>query len=260
MPIGRSLHVGINQVSPAFPNATRLDGPENDADRMRNLARDRGFQTDLIPPSDADRGNVIKKLLAMAEASHPGDIFLFTFAGHGTSRIMQPDLDRDEIEDQAILLYDRWFYDDEFKLTIWPAFRKGVRVLMVADSCFSGTVASKAKAKSNGLQKRAISDEVREEHLKTYGEFYRQLMVPVYAPVEASILLLAACEDFDETPDGYPLGPFTAALLKVVNEQDPQNYTDLIEKIRKLVGPQVPQLFPFPRVDQEFGAQKPLMS
>lgn len=253
MPTGRSLHVGINQVSSAFPNAPRLDGPENDADKMRKLAHDLGFETDLVPPSKAKRETIMNKLLDAAEAAQPGDIFLFTFAGHGTSRVVEPDLDRDERKDQAILLNDRWLYDDELRLKIWPEFRKDVRVLMVADSCHSGTILERMI----GPKMRAISEETRDEHLRRYGAFYRKLMVPVYAPVEASILLLAACEDFDKTPDGYPLGPFTAALLKVVYEQDPQNYTDLIVKIRKLVGPQIPQLTPFPPANKSFMAQKP---
>jgi hypothetical protein len=224
---------------------------------MRDLALSRNFEAELIPGPKANYATVISKLLSAAEALHRGDIFLLTFAGHGTGEFDENDQDEPDTQDEAIVLLDALLFDDELRLKVWPAFRKGVRVLMVADSCHSGTVAALSEGSGKGPPVREISQETRQEHLREYRQFYRQLVVPVYAPTEASVLLLAACRDLEKTPDDFPHGPFTAALLKVVNEQNPQNYTDLIKKVRKLVGPQIPQLFPFPTPDPDFMAQKP---
>lgn len=253
MAFGRSLHVGIDKYSSAFPNTKELDGPENDAEKMRDLVAARGFEADLVQGPKATREVINDKLENAAKVSKPGDIFLFTFAGHGTGKALEIDPDKDEITDQAILLYDYWLYDDELRLKIWPQFKKDVRVLMIADSCYSGSVLALA----DSPQLLTISEETRDAHLRAHGGFYRKLIVPVYAPVEASILLLAACGDGDETPDGSPLSPFTAALVKVLEQQNPTDYFDLINKTRKLVGPQIPQLAFFPTLDKAFVGQKP---
>jgi len=259
MPIGRSLHVGINQVSPAFPNAGILTGPENDAVAMRDLAEERGFVTELIRGQDATSVTVVAKLLEAAAVSQPGDIFLFTFAGHGTGEF-DPSSEEDDNQDEALLLYDGLLFDDQLSGGIWPNFQQGVRVLMIADSCHSGTVAALilgGATQDRDTRVREISQETRAEHLKTYRHFYRQLAVPVFAPIAANVLLLAACGDLDTTPDGDPHGVFTAALLQVIQDGKPKNYADLIAKARQLVGPQVPQLTPVPPIDQAFIGQVP---
>lgn len=257
MPVGRSLHIGINQVSPAFPNASRLTGAENSATAMRDLAQRRGFIPELINGVDASYATVTAKLLSAATVSNPGDIFLFTFSGHGTG---QTDLDGDEDDnqDEALLLYDALLFDDELRLKIWPSFKPGVRVLMIADSCHSGTVAKfLKKAWREDAQALQISAETRQQHLTEYREFYAHSVVPVRASIEANVLLLAACQDNELTQDGDPLTVFTAALLRVVNDQNPQNYPDLIQKISALVGPQIPALTPVPPPSQAFINQVP---
>jgi metacaspase-1 len=256
MAVGRSLHVGINQISPAFPGGGKLEGAENDAQAMRDLVA-HDFQTELIPGPDASRDTILSRLLHYAEVSHRGDIFLFTFAGHGTSRVReQPD--HDEPADEAIVLTDRLLFDDELRLTVWPKFRTGVRVLMVADSCSSGTVASLMRSDgSEALQMREITRETRERHLQKYGAFYEKILVPVYAPITANVLLLAACRDGEKTPDDFPNGVFTQALLNVMNGSNPANYRELIDRIVESVGPQVPQLTPVPPVSDDFIGQRP---
>ena len=254
--VGRSLHVGINEVSPAFPNARRLRGAERDAQAMYELARARKFEAELIPASRANHSTVITKLLDAAHESKPGDIFLFTFAGHGTG---ESDCDQDEgdRQDEALVLTDVLLFDDELRLKVWPEFKKGVRVLMIADSCHSGTVASLTGSGESKAVMREISSETREEHLKEYRQFYRQLVTPVYAPIEANVLLLAACGDFEKTPDGFPHGDFTQALLDVINTSSPANYRELIDRIAQQVGPQIPLLTPVPPEDEGFILQRP---
>jgi|SRR5688572_11346679 len=257
MPIGRSLHIGINEFSPVFPNATVLTGAENAAREMERLAQSRGFRAERLLGPNASYAAVIAKLLKAADDSNDGDIFLFTFCGHGTFDTDR-DGDEDDYQDEALLLYDALLFDDELKLKIWPNFRRGVRVLMVADSCHSGTVVRFLKSgETNRAQILQISEETRQRHLREYREFYQSVVVPIRATIEASVLLLAACRDEETTIDGDPLTMFTGALLKVVNEQNPQNYRDLIQKIDALVGPQTPVLTPLPPPNQAFINQIP---
>lgn len=267
MPRGISLHVGVNKASSAFPGAATLSGAENDAREMEKIAIAKGFQThDLLLGPDATYARVTAKIRAAATALNDGDIFLFTFAGHG---FQQVDRDRDEPDrlDETILLFDVELLDDVLRKDLWPCFKAGVRVLMVADSCHSGSVflvppdpldaAAKKEILANlevaldrelpvikrgnefpvrtheGLLARTVSNTTQQMHLSEYREFYRNTFLPVVKPpINASLLLLGACKDFDTTGDQNPNGVFTTALLKVLKNFDPTTYDDLKKKIQ----------------------------
>ncbi len=72
-----------------------------------------------------------------------GDIFLFTFAGHG-SRITNTEFEESltgELDnmDESLVLFDRLLLDDYLRRVLWPKFNEGVRIVGVADSCHSAT-------------------------------------------------------------------------------------------------------------------------
>lgn len=143
MPRGISLHVGINEVSDdAFPGLAPLVGCEGDAEAMRDIAELKGFApATLLQGKEAKFKTVVKNIKEAAAALHEGDIFLFTFAGHGCPTFDE-DLnlveEPDEL-DENIVLFDLILLDDYMRRVLWPQFRKGVRIVGVADSCHSGT-------------------------------------------------------------------------------------------------------------------------
>src|SRR5690349_21373816 len=139
---GISLHVGINKQSSAFPNAPTLRGCENDALAMEQIAEAKGFQTrDLLLGSDATYARVTTRILSAAAELEAGDIFLFTFAGHGFQVVdVGTGQDEPDFLDEALLLFDVELLDDVLRKNMWPRFKAGVRVLMVADSCHSESV------------------------------------------------------------------------------------------------------------------------
>ena len=138
---GISIHVGINNVNRTlFPNAPELLGCENDAKEMFKLAQSRGF-TAVAPilGQNATFGSVKTAIEDAAKELQEGDIFLFTFAGHG-SRKSDTSHDEDDFQDETILLFDRILIDDFLRLALWSQFKAGVRIVGVADCCHSGTV------------------------------------------------------------------------------------------------------------------------
>ena len=265
MPRGISLHVGINQPSSAFPNAAKLKGCENDAREMERIAVAKGFeQHDLLLGCDATYARVTAKIRAAAAQLEADDIFLFTFSGHGFQEtdIADPEDPQDEDDrlDESLLLFDVELLDDVLRKELWPLFRAGVRVLMIADSCHSGSVfqilgdtedISANDALSDDFPVatpassviRAISTSTGRQHRAEYGEFYRSLWLPILSPpINARLLLLAACEDFETTADGDPNGVYTAALLKVLRNSDPVDYDDLVTRIRAELPHQTPSI------------------
>ena len=149
MPRGVSLHVGINRVSVEAFSARGLVGCEHDAVAMSNIALSQGFRPEdvrlLLGPA-ATFDNVKSAILEAAAGPNrlvSGDIFLFTFAGHG-SRIPNPELEESLINeqdghDESIVLFDRLMLDDYLNRVLWPRFAEGVRIVGVADSCHSAT-------------------------------------------------------------------------------------------------------------------------
>jgi hypothetical protein len=117
----------------------------NDAVTMSNIALARGFtEVKLLLGPEATFQRVVAEIERAAVGVGrlvAGDIFLFTFAGHGSrvpdsERLLSEEPDR---KDEAIVLYDRLLLDDYLQRVLWPKFDKGVRIVGVADSCHSGS-------------------------------------------------------------------------------------------------------------------------
>src|SRR5689334_7669215 len=263
MPKGISLHVGINKVGLPFPGAGELTGPENDAREMEKIAVSNGFYPhDLLLGPNATYATVTTKIRTAACNLEAGDIFLFTFAGHGFQKANQgfdpedPDGNQDGL-DETIILFDVALIDDVLGKDLWPCFKSGVRILMVADCCHSGDdflIAAHITndneppaegddefpvATSAGPAVRAISAATARLHLEEYGEFYRHTFLPLLdRPINATLMLLTACESFDKTLDADPAhgelnGMYTASMLEVLKNSDPADYVALVDGIQQ---------------------------
>lgn len=249
MPRGISLHVGINEYSSAFPGAHDLKGCVKDAEEMKSIAEAKGFeQRDMLLGSDATYIRVTTKIRAAAAQLQPDDIFFFSFAGHGFQAIDQPPhLDESDLLDETLLLFDAELYDDVLRKELWPCFQPGVRILMVADSCHSGTAHAapsppddNVRGASNmddfpvitgGARVRSIDRGTAFHHHAEYGEFYRRTLLPLSATINANLLALPACADSKTTADGDINGAYTKAMLEVLRE-DPLDYKILVEGIK----------------------------
>lgn len=147
-----SLHLGLNYVGPAHytdSNGNGWDGQlfgcENDARDMAELAQQQGFKHSEVALTREVTANFVKrKLLEFADEMQPDDLFLLTYSGHGGQ---VTDLDGDEFknrddrdgQDEKRCLYDRQLLDDELNV-LWPHFPERARLLVLPDSCHSGTV------------------------------------------------------------------------------------------------------------------------
>jgi metacaspase-1 len=263
MATGLSLHVGVNVTQAVGIDAEPLEGCENDARTMLEISRSRGFihlGDDPEKPvigSDATYKNVLGKIHIAAKELNPGDIFLFTFAGHGT-RQGDEDSTEEDFHDETLVLHDRLLIDNVLRRLLWPAFKPGVRVIMVSDSCHSGGAAMSVvdseiensedcPSNGNGFRVRGISPGQAKSHMDSLKEFYAQLKrdLPATLPdVAAQVLLLAACEEHQRTRDGKDNGVFTKALLDVWNTNGSKTYEQLMNGITDKLSAQDPKTNP----------------
>jgi hypothetical protein len=226
---------------------------------MEQIARDADFTTrDVLLGADATYARVITKIRSAAAQLGRGDFFFFSFAGHGFQRVDTiDDPDEDDQLDETILLFDVELFDDVLRKDLWPRFEAGVRILMVSDSCHSGSVFLQpgdpptlniAAAREeefttedefpvrtgDNLVARTVTHTTARRHRAEYEAFYQSTLLPFIAPpIRASVLLLGACEDFDRTGDDFPHGVYTAALLDVLKDSNPTDYDDLRNKIQE---------------------------
>lgn len=291
---GISLHVALNKVAQGSFSADLLQGCLNDARAMSEIALLRHFT--VRPPlldEAATFDNVVREIKDAASQLEADDIFLFTFSGHGT-RVQDGELEELDGQDEALVLFDYLLLDDVLRRGLWPLFKPGVRVLVVADSCHSGTVtqvppelvgvgAAESLISlqagetvgdegffnvSQGGQPRSISEGARLRHIENHRDFYNDFLsaLPENEPIAAAILLLAACEDFDTTRDGLDNGAFTKALLEVWDGGafggDYEEFRAAIQQRPPIAGrSQVPQLLPTgATTSPEFRFTKPIFT
>lgn len=214
---------------------------EKDAMDMAAIAGKQGFETKLLLTEKATADEVQKEIRSAANNLVAGDIFLLTYAGHGSQ---VEDLTDDEIdnEDETWCLYDRMFLDDEQR-ALYTEFGEGVRILVLCDSCHSGTatrsggLAGHMKRNTFGqpmarAMPRETAKSVYYARQAEYDQIQRSLQNPP-PELRASRILLSACQDSEEAMGDAENGKFTRALKKVWNDGEFKgNYQQFAEEIK----------------------------
>lgn len=277
---GISLHLGLNKVDPAHYDGWdgALNACEFDANDMQALARSRGFEPTVMLTAEATSENVVGAIEQAAQTLEAGDIFLLTYSGHGGQ---VPDGDagdpeEDDRSDETWVLYDRQLVDDEL-FGLWQKFRPGVRVVVLSDSCHSGTVTRNIDA--------AVPDPVKDRETAAarsprYRAMPRDVMIRTYrnnrstydgiqestpnadetgGDVGATVLLISGCQDDQLSLDGFGNGLFTENLLAVWDDGAWTGpYADFHEAIRgRMPADQQPNFFPVGAPAEDFEKQDP---
>ncbi len=246
---GVSLHLGLNAVSPDHYEG--WGGPlvacEFDANDMAALAKASGLKPKILLTKKATRANALAGIRAAAKQLKPGDLFLLTYSGHGGQ---VPDVTGEETDkqDETWCLFDGELIDDELYFEL-SKFAAGVRVLVLSDSCHSGTVTRAMPRESLQAPADARSKMMPPAvAMRTYGahrDFYDKLQEAVAAsagkaqPVDpdaalalahaavsnrlttiattckAAVILISGCQDNQTSMDGNHNGAFTEKLLQV---------------------------------------------
>jgi hypothetical protein len=277
---GISLHIGLNSVDPKHYGG--WDGPlkacEADAEDMAKLAKDGGFSSTLLLTRKATRDAVIAGIKAAAKKLKTGDLFFLTYSGHG-GQVPDKNGDEPDLEDETWCLFDGELIDDEL-WELWAGFDKDVRVLVLSDSCHSGTVVRAAYdeltragitkapvSRANGHDTpvfRAMPDDVALRTYRDNQKFYDKLAAQLPdkpSPVNANIRLISGCQDNQLSQDGAFNGLFTGTLLRVWNNGKFQGvYNDFHQEILKRMPPtQSPNQMLIGRHNATYDAQRPFL-
>jgi len=131
----KAICVGINNY-PGISND--LQGCVNDAYDWSTLLNEYGFATSLLLDSQATRQNIKTALDDLVVSAAEGDVVVFTYSGHGT-QFIEFGGDEGDAYDEALSVYDGRILDDELRVII-NQIDPRVTLLVISDSCFSGSV------------------------------------------------------------------------------------------------------------------------
>jgi hypothetical protein len=142
----KALCIGINNYPGTHMD---LQGCVNDATDWAQALTARGFAVTTLLDAQATKANMVAAMSSLIAGGAAGDSLVITYSGHGT---YQPDTDGDEADglDEALCPHDiqtrgEALIDDEIR-ALFATRKPGVRVLLIADSCHSGTVNRAAPA------------------------------------------------------------------------------------------------------------------
>ncbi len=180
---------------------------------MKALAEAAGFSTTTLLEDQATAAGVVAALGALADRAAAGDLCLISYSGHG-GQVDDLDADEDEGQDETWVLWDRQLLDDELHVA-WSRFPAGSRVLVLSDSCHSGSV---NRDDTDPRVDRAMPDEVcardNDARRAAYEMVQTQLAARGDVEVTASLLLISGCQDEQVSYDGVGNGAFTQSLLE----------------------------------------------
>lgn len=267
---GFALHIGLNSVNPDHYAGWegKLNACEADAEDMASIAKSMGYKRiDKQLTHKATRKSVVSALGTAAKTAKAGDIFFLSYSGHGGQL---PDLNHEEDDgmDETWCLYDGELLDDELYAAL-SKFKKGVRIIVLSDSCHSGTVVKetyrRAASPSPDEAARSMPNEMALKTYRTNRAFYDKLLKTpkqkdsIKNSIKASVRLLSGCQDNQESLDGAFNGLFTAMLLRVWNEgKFKGNYFQFHKAIlRNMPAKQSPNHFTMGASNPGFDKEKP---
>ena len=261
----KALCIGINNYPGTHMD---LQGCVNDASDWEATLAGRGFRVSKLIDGQATKAAMVSAMSDLIGKAGKGDSVVITFSGHGT---YQPDTDGDEADglDEALCPYDLQtngaaLIDDEIR-SIFATRKPGVRIVLISDSCHSGTVTRAAKAEE-GADSRPrfmpmgnwLPDKLLPKNRA--GKPATTIAAPAgTSPLSSACsralgdLLLAGCKEgpnnfsYDARINGRFNGAFTFYALKALKGMKPgATYADWHKAIGKYLPsasyPQVPQI------------------
>ena len=205
-----------------YPGTTNdLNGCINDQiDLSLRLAVDfPGFQISMFKDAEVTRSRFIKEVVSAIAYINPGDVLLVHYSGHGT-KVTDVNGDEKDGYDEALYLYDGTVIDDDIGYAL-KSIPDGATVVLMFDSCFSGTVTRTLKNQNRFIPNPNIDSTA-----------VKRIRIP---KEEMKWIVFSGCQEdqtsADATFNGRFNGAFTYYSLKALKPN--MTYAQWIVEINK---------------------------
>jgi hypothetical protein len=234
-----ALLIGINYTG----TSNELQGCINDTANVKNLLQQTFSYTNFTLLTDVtnkkpNKTNIMDELTNLLVNSKEGDRIFFLYSGHGTHTV---DLNGDELDGQDEMIFPLDAFsiktcisDDELFNVIKTNLKSGVKLFMLFDSCFSGTVVD--------LKYNYLADNLETINNSNVSE------------TNGQVIMISGCKDNQTSTDAYInyngknvfSGAMTFAFLETINILGTKiTYKTLLENMRSILlkndYPQIPQ-------------------
>lgn len=243
----------------------------NDAKDWAQALSARGYEVNVVLDSQATRAGIVGALDNMIyQAGAPGDRMIFQYSGHGS---WLPDRQGDEPDqrDEMICPHDvmsgKYLMDDDLDV-IFHKKAKDTTLMMISDSCFSGSVSRfTVPAEDGSPEYEAPKHHPKPRFLPplNFLAFGRgggqgtiggdRVALAANAPIKPRrmpahvALLLSGCRDTEYSYDAYfterPNGAMSRVAIDAL-QANPANAIEWMRAIRKILPsrdyPQTPVL------------------
>lgn len=235
-PMKKAVCVGINN----YPGtANDLQGCINDANDWSSLLESFGFQTSKILDEQATKVNIKNAFQNLITEASAGDVVVFTYSGHGT-QVLDTNGDEHDSYDEALYVFDGPIVDDELRAILNNA-NDDAQIIIITDSCFSGTVT-----------RALVHESIKTRFIKTdsipSGAQRKKPFLSKTSDNEMIEILLTGCSDkeysYDADINGKWNGAMTANIIPLIDKELTYNelYTRLRTRLPSAEYPQTPQL------------------
>lgn len=140
-----ALAIGINE----YDHLASLKGARADAQDITAALSKTGASVTTLLDRDATRERIEAAWKSLVAKARSGDTVIFAYAGHGGQEKDKAPFDEEDKRDEAFLLstfnpdpkhpgFDQRILDDTFYKWLLQAAAKGLKVVVIADSCYSG--------------------------------------------------------------------------------------------------------------------------
>jgi hypothetical protein len=266
---GLGIHIGLNSVDPAGYEGWdgQLNACEYDAQDMAKIAQSRAIESRMLLTADATADAVSSAISDAAQQLESGDFLFLTYSGHGGQLTDVGGVPEEDLLDETWCLYDRQLIDDEL-YSAWSQFQPGVRILVLSDSCHSGSVLKLVPNEQgvhvdDGVVIRAVPDEIQGKVNRAHRDEIKAIKKahPGGDDVDigAHVLLISGCQDDQTSGDGPENGVFTGALLQIWDDGNfdgdyPAFREQIVARIKRN---QTPELSTAGAPSDEFKSQQP---
>ena len=271
---GISIHIGMEYIDSAhYGNDGALRTCGKDCLDMKELAESQNFESSKVfLNEDGTREAVTQAIVDASEALEAGDMLFISYSGHGAS-VPDETGDEEDGKDESWCLFDGFLLDDELH-ALWTRFEEDVRIMIVSDSCHSGTVTKLLPGqdpKTMIVSKFFPDDEAERvyiEHKSMYLKVKAQAAEFLDKELKASVKLIAGCQD-DESSYVLPADEnslFTREFNRVWDAgQFVGTTVEFFEEVKKGVETiahknkiyQMPNLYDIGKRNESFNTQRP---